>query len=260
MSAPAVVITGAVAGIGRAIALRLLATGWAVVAVDLDGEGLAELERVGGRGAPLATVAGDVVEPATLERAAAVAQERFGRLDAWVNNAGIPTEGAFEHETLERLDRTLAVNLRAPLLGCQVAVRAFLASETAGAIVNVSSIHARAAFPGWIAYDAAKGGIEALTRSVCVEFGGRGIRCNAVAPGAVLTAATSRVLEAAADKEALQREWRELSPMGVVLSPDDVATAVAYLLSQDARFVNGHVLAVDAGMAARCVAQPPPSA
>ncbi|MDO8189491.1 SDR family oxidoreductase [Conexibacter sp. JD483] len=257
MSAPAVVITGAVAGIGRAIALRLLAAGWAVVAVDLDADGLAALEREQA-GAGLVGVAGDVAEPWTLERAAAVARERFGRLDAWVNNAGVPTEGPFEQETLERLDRTLAVNLRAPLLGCQVAVKAFLESGTAGAIVNVSSIHARAGFPGWIAYDAAKGGIDALTRSVCVEFGARGIRCNAVAPGAVLTAATGRVLAAAEDREALQRQWRELSPMGVVLTPDDVAAAVAYLLSADARFVNGHVLAVDAGMAARCVALPPP--
>ncbi|HST39066.1 MAG TPA: SDR family oxidoreductase [Conexibacter sp.] len=257
MSAPAVVITGAAAGIGRAIARRLLAGGWAVVAVDLDGDALGALERASGR-APLAVLAGDVADPATLERAAATAQERFGRLDAWVNNAAIPTEGPFEHESLERLDRTLAVNLRAPLLGCQVAVRAFLAAGTAGVIVNVSSIHARAGFPGWIAYDATKGGIEALTRSVCVEFGPRGIRCNAVAPGAVLTAATSRVLEAAPDQEELRRQWRELSPMGAVLAPDDVAASVAYLLSADARFVNGHVLAVDAGMAARCVALPPP--
>jgi len=257
VSPGAVVVTGAAAGIGRATVVRLAAGGWPVVAVDRDDDALARLaaETTG-----VAALHGDVADVVVLERAAALAQERHGRLGAWVNNAAIPTEGPFEHESVERLDRTLAVNLRAPLLGCQVAVRAFLADGAGGAIVNVSSVHARGAIPGWIAYDATKGGIEALTRGVCAELGSRGIRCNAVAPGAVLTEANRRALAAAEDPAALERTWRELSPMGVLVEPADVADAIAYLLSPAARFVNGHVLAVDGGMAARNVALPPPQA
>jgi NAD(P)-dependent dehydrogenase (short-subunit alcohol dehydrogenase family) len=252
-----VVVTGAAAGIGEAIARRLVADRWRVIAVDTDAAGLDALaaragecgERGGGdgRGPALVPLVGDVTEVATLTAAVSAAGER---LDGWVNNAAIPTHGRFDEESDERIDRTLAVNLRAPLLGCREAVRAFLRQGVPGAIVNVSSIHAHGTLPGWVAYAAAKGGVEALTRGVCVEYGQLGIRCNAVAPGAVLTAATRAMLDASSDAAAELADWERLSPMRQVLEPDDVAAGVAFLLSAEARHLNGHVLRIDAGMSA----------
>ncbi len=223
-----------------------------MIAVDRDA---AALERLAGE-LEVVAIAGDVTEVAVLERAAEAARTRGG-LAAWINNAAVQTEGRFDLESDERIERTLDVNLRAPLLGCRTAIRAFLAQGRAGAIVNVSSIHAHGTLPGWVTYAAAKGGIEALTRGICVEYGQLGIRCNAVAPGAVLTDATSAVLAQAPDPDAVLAGWRALAPMDVVLEPADVAAGVAFLLSAEARYLNGHVLRIDAGMAAAGASAPP---
>lgn len=241
-----VVVTGAAAGIGEAIARRLLSDGWRVVALDQDEAGLDALAATTGKARDaLLTRVGDVSETKTLTDAVAAAGPR---LDGWVNNAAIPTHGRFDQESDERIDRTLAVNLRGPLLGCREAVRAFLRQGAPGAIVNVSSIHAHGTLPGWVAYAAAKGGVEALTRGVCVEYGQLGIRCNAVAPGAVLTQATRAMLDSSPDAAAELGAWERLSPMRQVLEPADVAAGVAFLLSPEARHLNGHVLRIDAGM------------
>jgi NAD(P)-dependent dehydrogenase (short-subunit alcohol dehydrogenase family) len=253
MSRRTAVVTGAGGGIGRAIALRLSAGGWPVVGLDLDAAGLAATaERCG----EMACVTGDVADPMALTRAVEAA-ERLGGVGAWVNNAAIPTQGALHELDWALVERTIAVNLTAVVAGCRAAVGAFLASGRPGAIVNLSSIHARAAFPGWAVYDAAKGGVEALTRAVCVEYGPRGVRCNAVAPGGVLTEATRALLDAAEDRDALWRAWAALSPAGRVFAAEEVAAVVDFLLSDAASAVNGHVVAVDGGMAARCVASGP---
>ncbi len=136
-------------------------------------------------------------------------------------------------------------------------MRAFLRLGVAGAIVNISSIHAHGTLPGWVVYAAAKGGVEALTRGVCVEYGQLGIRCNAVAPGAVLTPATRAVLDAAPDPAAVLESWAALSPMRQLLEPADVAAGVAFLLSPEARHLNGHVLRIDAGMSSTGATLPP---
>jgi NAD(P)-dependent dehydrogenase (short-subunit alcohol dehydrogenase family) len=115
----------------------------------------------------------------------------------------------------------------------------------------VSSIHARAAFPGYALYDTCKGAVESLTRYVCVEYGHLGIRCNAVAPGAVLTPAAVRLSEATDDPDAAFAATRDLSPMHRISDPKEIADVVAFLLSPEAIAINGHVLAVDNGMAAR---------
>ncbi len=247
-----VVITGAAKGIGRAVAQLLHDTGWAVIAVDTDGYGLETLEADQSR---VEVVVGDVVDPDTLREARERA-EALGTLTGWVNNAAILGLGPLHAVDSADIDKTLSVNLRAVLLGAQQAVQSFLASRTPGAIVNLSSIHARAAFPDYAVYDTCKGGVEALTRYLCVEYGHLGIRCNAVAPGAVMTNIVRSLLDDAEDPIQLLAELEALSPMKAMIAPEDIAEAVAFLLSDAARFVNGHVLAVDGGMAARSYAFP----
>ena len=140
---------------------------------------------------------------------------------------------------------------RAVVYGVREALRSFLMRSVPGSIVNVSSIHGHAAFPGSGPYDAAKGGVEALTRYVCVEYGHLGIRCNAVAPGAVNTNVGRTPSKS--DESGIWPPSEALAPMQRASEPSEVAQAVLYLLSNSAIGVNGHVLAVDNGMAARSV-------
>ena len=109
------------------------------------------------------------------------------------------------------------------------------------------------ALPVAVAYEASKGGIDALTRQVAVDYGPAGIRCNGVRPGAIMTPLADIYLEAyGEDREAMLQSWRDLSPLGLVGEPEDVAAVIAFLLSEDARFVSGELVNVDAGATARC--------
>lgn len=249
-----VVVTGAALGIGRAIALSLADAGWAVVGVDMDSEALSRLER---EHPSISTSLGDVAAPGTLETAAEQA-EALASLEGWVNNAAIPQRGRLDAINRDVIERTIAVDLTAVVVGCQVAVRSFLRRSTAGSIVNISSIHARVSFPNTPVYDACKGGVEALTRYVCTEYGHRGIRCNAVAPGAVMTDHPRRLIAASADEgRAVIEEMASLSPSRQIGDPEQVAAGVRFLLSQDAEFISGTTLTVDGGATARCYDFPP---
>lgn len=247
------VVTGAGSGIGRATAGRLLDDGFQVVGVDLD---VARLDEVAeGLGSGFRAVAGDVGERGTHERAAAVALE-LGTPVAWVNAAGIwiPTRA---HDLADDdLDRTLRVNLVGTILGCSVACRTWLERGVAGAIVNVASIEAVAAFPAALAYEASKGGVDAITRQVAVEYGPAGIRCNSVRPGVVMTAMSEGYL-ADHDREEMVRSWVELAPLRRVSQASEVAGVIAWLLSDEASFITGAALPVDGGATARCFAYPP---
>ncbi|HYY75447.1 MAG TPA: SDR family oxidoreductase [Gaiellaceae bacterium] len=246
-----VVVTGAASGIGRATAERLLRDGRAVVGVDRDREGLESVAHD-----RFAHVVGDVVERETHERAAEAAAE-LGTLAGWVNAAGIWAKTRAHDFTEEDVDRVLAVNLKGSILGCSVACARFLAGG-GGAIVNVSSIEGIVAFPDAIAYEASKGGIDAITRQVAVDYGPAGVRCNGVRPGAIMTPLADVYLDAyGEEREAMLQSWRDLSPLGVIGEPEDVAAVITFLLSEDARFVSGELVNVDAGATARCFRYPP---
>ena len=244
MVAEAVVVTGAGSGIGLAISRRLAAEGRTVVAVDTDRDAL---ERLASEHTQVEPIVGDVRDPATL-RSARESAHRRGGLAGWINNAGIVRLAPLHEASAEDIDAVLDTNLRAVVLGCQVALQSFLEHGVAGVIVNISSVHGRFGFPGYGAYDATKGGVEALTRYVCVEYGHLGIRCNAVAPGVVDTAI---VPSTGGDPERDRAAALAMSPMRRTSRPAEIAEVVSFLLSDRATSVNGQVLGVDNGMSAR---------
>lgn len=251
------VVTGAASGIGRATAELLLADGCAVVGVDRDRGAVTDAQRaLGTRFHPLD---GDVGEWETHERAAALAGE-LGQLAGWVNNAGIDIQDPAHRTNPETIDHGLRVLQLGVMYGCAVAVRRMLASG-GGSIVNVSSIQGLRAFPGYFTYQAAKGAVIAISRGVAVDYGARGIRCNAVCPGAVLTRLGMRDAEGAElerKQEAAREDGARLAPVGRIGQPSEIGEVIRFLLSERASFVNGATIVVDGGATARCFPYPPP--
>jgi NAD(P)-dependent dehydrogenase (short-subunit alcohol dehydrogenase family) len=240
------VVTGAAGVIGTAIVASLEARDWIVVEVDT----------VGTTGRPRRTrVLGDVADTAT-NQAAVSAARKLGRLTAWINNAG-RTEHVPIHAVEDAdIRSTLETNLVGAIKGSRAAVAEFLEKGTAGSIINISSIHARAGFSGTPVYDASKGGIESLTRQIAIEYGHLAIRCNAIAPGAIRNAAISAAIAAASDPAARERDFAALHPLGRLGEPADVAAVVTFLLDPAASFVTGAVIPVDGGASSRVIAEP----
>lgn len=245
------VVTGAAKGIGLAVARRLHAEGVAVVGVDLDADALAAAER---ELPGLVPVVGDIGAWATHE-AAADAAAAHGRLAHWVNNAGIDVAGGAHEVTDEQLTRALQVLQLGPMYGCAIAVRRMLASG-GGSIVNVSSIQGIVAFPSYYAYQAAKAALTMITKGIAVDYGHKGIRCNAVLPGCIDTPMTRSALDPADIEGALRAEG-ELSPMLRVGTSEEMANVVWFLLSEQASYVSGTSIVADGAASARCYAYPP---
>jgi glucose 1-dehydrogenase len=241
-----VLVTGAASGIGRATCLRLARDGRArgdktrVAAVDLATAALeplaGELRALGAEVLPLAADMATVDGPA---RAVGDAIARFGGLDGLVSNAGVNSPGPLLTYPVADWDRLFAVNTRATWLLAKAAHGALKASG--GAIVATASMSGSNAHANLGAYGPSKAAVIMLVQVLAQEFGRDGIRVNSVSPGMVRTGMTARVYENA--EIAAQRD--ALVPLGRVATPDDIADAIAFLLSADARYVNGHDLVVD---------------
>jgi glucose 1-dehydrogenase len=251
-----VVVTGCGTGLGRAIFERLVADGWAAVGIEWDAERAADARALPGAGDVLT---GDAADRDVLAAAAARATA-LAPLAGWVNNAAVGRMGMLHDAVPAEVDEIIRINLMGAFWGCAEAVRAFLAQRSPGAIVNISSIHARAAFNGFAAYDVAKGGVNALTRYVAVEYGPAGIRCNAIEPGAFRTPMNQAVIDRSPDPAKAECEMAALHPLGRMGEPREIGSVAAFLLSEEASFLSGECIAVDGAATARCFRyEPDPS-
>jgi NAD(P)-dependent dehydrogenase (short-subunit alcohol dehydrogenase family) len=249
MASKSVVVTGCGSGIGRAIAIRLAEDGWAVVGIELNGDGARSAAQELGQ--PHSVITGDASERSVLADARARA-EILAPLKGWVNNVGIALMGNLHEPRQPDVEKVMKVNLMSHFWGSSEAISTWVRHRTTGAIVNVSSVHGRSAFNMWAAYDVAKAGIDALTRYIAVEYGPVGIRANAVAPGAIRTPLVSQVIRESPDPAIAELEMSIQHPLERIGEPEEVAAAASWLLSDEASFVTGQSLAVDGGLTSRC--------
>jgi NAD(P)-dependent dehydrogenase (short-subunit alcohol dehydrogenase family) len=233
------VVTGAAKGIGAAIADALADAGYALALIDRED---ASPQARGGL-----AVRGDVSDLADVRDFADATLERFGTVDVLVNNAGISSIGPAETTSAEEWRRVIDINLTGPFLLCQ-AFGARMLERGAGAIVNVASIAGLHGVSDRAAYNASKHGLIGLTRTLAAEWGGRGVRVNAVCPGWVKTPMDVADQAAGGYDDA---DITDRVPMGRFAAPQDIASAVTWLADpQQAAFVNGVALPVDGGWTA----------
>ncbi len=239
------IVTGAGRGIGQAIAVRLAADGFHVVAADIDGTGgAATADQITAAGGSAEGLTLDVADRAQVAATIGAIAGRLGRIDAVVNNAVWIRYEPIGEVDEETVDRMLAVGLKSIIWMTQAVVPVMTRSG-GGVIVNVSSPAAVRGVAGSAVYSAVKGAVSSLTWQQSGELGRIGIRVNAVVPGAVPTEGARALV----DEEGYELRKRSI-PLGRLGRPEDIANAVAFLVSPDAAYVNGHLLAVEGGLLA----------
>jgi glucose 1-dehydrogenase len=248
-----VLVTGATTGIGQAIAARFAGEGANVAinyrsAPEEAGQTLAMVKEAcqgaGRTGCKHIIVQGDVSREDQVKRMFGATIQELGSLDVLVNNAGIQKPGASDEITVEDFDRVLNVNLRGAFLCAREAIRHFLERGIRGVILNNSSVHEIVPKPKYLPYSVSKGGMENLTRTLALEYAGRGIRVNAVGPGAVVTPINRAWIDDPQARAAVENHI----PMGRAAQADEIAAVFAFLASDDASYITGQTIFACGGL------------
>ena len=243
-----VIVTGGSQNIGAAISARFLREGDRVICADLHPPMPPESAALEN----LHFIETNVAEEASVSALMAEVSAEYGHLDVLVNNAGICLETAIEDTAVEDWDRVMAVNVRGTFLMSKHGL-ALMTAEGAHdpSIVNISSIEGLGANPLHASYAASKAAVAALTHNIALEYGPRGIRCNAISPGWINTPFNEQLLAQYPDREAVEREIMALHPAGRLGSPEDIANTVYWLASPESGFVTGQNIVVDGGRLAK---------
>ncbi|HLM50399.1 MAG TPA: glucose 1-dehydrogenase [Solirubrobacteraceae bacterium] len=248
-----VLITGGSSGIGQAIAVRFAQYGANVAinymrapeeATDTEERVHACVHEVRQEGVRDVLVGGDVSDEDDVVRMVGEAVDGLGGLDVLVNNAGIQISRDSDQLSSADFDKVIAVNLRGSFLCARQAIRHFLAEEKAGSIVNVSSVHQLIPKPGYLGYSTSKGGMQNLTRTLALEYAGRGIRVNAIGPGATVTPINRAWIDDPEKRAAVE----EHIPMMRAGTADEMGAVAAFLSSDDAAYITGQTIFVDGGL------------
>jgi 3-oxoacyl-[acyl-carrier protein] reductase len=234
-------VTGASRGIGKAIAMRLAASGATVVAAARAENARDTVEAIVAAGGKADLISLDVTDTSSIEAAVSGLLERHGKVDILVNNAGITRDTLVLRMKREDWDAVLRTNLTAAFT-CAQAVLKPMIKQRAGRIINITSVVGQSGNAGQVNYAASKAGLIGFTKALALEVASRNITVNAVAPGMIDTDMTRAITAGA------HEDWATRIPMKRLGTPDDVAAAVLFLASDEASYITGHVLAVNGGM------------
>ena len=248
-----ILVTGGTSGIGQAIAVRFAEYGANVAinylrqpgeAADTEEQVHACASRVQQEGVRDALVQGDVSNEDDVVSMVAHAVAELDGVDVLVNNAGIQISRPSEELSSADFDKVLAVNLRGAFLCAREAIRHFIEAEKPGVIINVSSVHQLIPKPDYLGYSVSKGGMQNLTRTLALEYAGRGIRVNGIGPGATITPINQAWIEDPVKKEQVESHI----PMARAGTADEMGGVACFLASDDAAYITGQTIFVDGGL------------
>lgn len=240
------IVTGAASGLGLAIARRFVEAGARVMLTDIDQTGG---DKAAALGASARFLRHDVSSDEQWQAVMHATSAGFGRLDILVNNAGVTLMGSVEDVSLDAFDTTFTINVRGVFLGCRHAI-GVMKPHRAGALINISSVSSFKAMPELVAYNASKGAVAMMTKSIALHCArsGYGIRCNSINPGMVRTAMLEKVMAQVPNPKELMAQYNALHPIGRIGEPDEIASMAVYLASEEASFITGAAFNVDGGL------------